>query len=343
MASNHSHNDGSSTRAYTVEQKAAVLRVKKCGNTDYYDILGLEEKKAVCTDAEIKKAYRKLSLLTHPDKNGYTGADEAFKKVSRAFQILSDPDKKSKYDKFGGDPESRFSGASASGASPFSGFASQRAPRGGPMFEEEISPEELFRQFFGGGMGGGPFGGGPFGGFGGNGFVFNMNGGGPGVRIHQMGGGVPRRRPHNHANQEPASPLAALQSLLPLLLLFIVPLLSSLFSGSAPTYPSVRYDNPLPPQTLHHVSSKLKVDYYVNPVEINDYTPSKWKNLDKYVEQRYVQRLSSDCEWQMAQRQRAFQEAQGFWSRNEEKWEQATNMGMPACKKLEGWGYRIAY
>lgn len=90
-----------------------------------------------------------------------------FEEVSRAFQILSDPDKKSKYDKFGGDPESRFSGASASGASPFSGFASQRGARaGGPMFEEEISPEELFRQFFGGGgMGGGPFGG-PFGGFG---------------------------------------------------------------------------------------------------------------------------------------------------------------------------------
>jgi DnaJ family protein B protein 12 len=82
--------------------------------------------------------------------------------------VLSDPDKKSKYDKFGGDPESRFSGASAaSGASPFSGFASQRAPRGGgggSMFDEEISPEELFRQFFGGG-GGGAFGG-PFGGFG---------------------------------------------------------------------------------------------------------------------------------------------------------------------------------
>lgn len=78
----HAHNDGSSTRAYTVEQKAAVLRVRKCGATDYYDILGLEEKKAVCSDSEIKKAYRKLSLLTHPDKNGYTGADEAFKSMS---------------------------------------------------------------------------------------------------------------------------------------------------------------------------------------------------------------------------------------------------------------------
>jgi curved DNA-binding protein CbpA len=98
-----------------------------------------------------------------------TQADN-LEEVSRAFQVLSDPDKKSKFDKYGGDPESRFSGASASsGASPFSGFASQRAPRGGggSMFEEEISPEELFRQFFGGGMGGGGFGGGPFGGFGG--------------------------------------------------------------------------------------------------------------------------------------------------------------------------------
>lgn len=82
-----------------------------------------------------------------------------FSVVSRAFQILSDSDKKAKYDKFGGDPDNRFSGASAP-TSPFSGFA--RSPgAGGPMFEEEISPEEMFRQFFGGGMGG--FGGGPFG------------------------------------------------------------------------------------------------------------------------------------------------------------------------------------
>jgi len=86
--------------------------------------------------------------------------------VSRAFQILSDPDKKSKFDKFGGDPDSRFGGGGSTSASPFSGFGrSAGAARGGPMFEEEISPEEIFRQFFGGGMGGG-FGGGGFGGLG---------------------------------------------------------------------------------------------------------------------------------------------------------------------------------
>lgn len=229
------------------------------------------------------------------------------------------------------------------------------------MFEEEISPEELFRQFFGGGgMGGGPFGG-PFGGLGmfsiaaqngcgantdptggGNGFVFNM-GGGPGVRVHQFGGNGPRRRPHNHANQQPASPLAALQSLLPLLLLFIVPLLSSLFSGSAPNYPSVRFDNPLPPQTLHHITAKLKVDYYVNPNDITGYTDRNWQDLDKHVEGRYVSYLGSECDWEQAQQQRAFQNAQGFFSRDEVKWERAKNMQMPACKKLEGWGRRRAY
>lgn len=91
--------------------------------------------------------------------------------VSRAFQILSDPDKKSRFDKFGGDPDNRFSpGGGPSGASsPFGGF-NGGFPRshaaGGAMFEEEISPEELFNRFFGGGgfgpmgMGGGfsPFG-----------------------------------------------------------------------------------------------------------------------------------------------------------------------------------------
>ena len=73
------HHDGSSGRAFTVEQKSAVLRVRKCKTTAFYDILGLEAVKTSCSDAEIKKAYRKLSLLTHPDKNGYDGADEAFK------------------------------------------------------------------------------------------------------------------------------------------------------------------------------------------------------------------------------------------------------------------------
>lgn len=70
------HNQGNQDKKYTIEQKAAVIRVRKCAATAFYEILGVEKS---CSDGEIKKAYRKLSLLTHPDKNGYDGADEAFK------------------------------------------------------------------------------------------------------------------------------------------------------------------------------------------------------------------------------------------------------------------------
>ena len=75
-AKSRDHNQGNQDRKYTVEQKTAVIRVRKCSATAFYEILGLEKSSS---DGEIKKAYRKLSLLTHPDKNGYEGADEAFK------------------------------------------------------------------------------------------------------------------------------------------------------------------------------------------------------------------------------------------------------------------------
>ena len=75
-AKSRDHNQGNQDRKYTVEQKTAVIRVRRCATTAFYEILGLER---TASDVEIKKAYRKLSLLTHPDKNGYEGADEAFK------------------------------------------------------------------------------------------------------------------------------------------------------------------------------------------------------------------------------------------------------------------------
>lgn len=160
-ARSREHNQGNQGRSYTVEQKAAVLRIRKCEPTAFYDILGLESAKT-STDTEIKKAYRKLSLLTHPDKNGHEHADEAFKMVSRAFGILGDKEKREKYDRLGTDPDSRF--ASAQAQNPFSGFASRQ--QGGGMgrggWDDELTPEEMFARFFGGGGFGG--GGGPFGG-----------------------------------------------------------------------------------------------------------------------------------------------------------------------------------
>jgi DnaJ family protein B protein 12 len=164
-ARNRDHNQGNQERKYTVEQKAAVLRIRRCTPTAFYEILDLESVKKTCSDSDIKKAYRKQSLLTHPDKNGHEHADEAFKMVSRAFGVLGDKEKREKFDRFGTDPDSRF--ASAQASNPFSGFAARQASggmggRGGGWANEDISPEEMFARFFGGG--GGPFGGGGGGG-----------------------------------------------------------------------------------------------------------------------------------------------------------------------------------
>ncbi len=112
---------------------------------DYYEVLGVG--KDASAD-EIKKAYRKLAVKYHPDKNpGDKEAEEKFKEAAEAYSILSDPDKKARYDQFGH--------AGVEGAGPdFSG--------GFGNLNDILN--EIFGSAFGGGFGGGFSG---FGGFGG--------------------------------------------------------------------------------------------------------------------------------------------------------------------------------
>lgn len=65
---------------------------------DYYKILGIGKAAA---DDEIKKAYRKLALKFHPDKNKEPGAEEKFKEIAEAYEVLSDKKKRDVYDKYG--------------------------------------------------------------------------------------------------------------------------------------------------------------------------------------------------------------------------------------------------
>ncbi|KAI0577812.1 DnaJ DnaJ-class molecular chaperone with C-terminal Zn finger domain protein [Pyrenophora tritici-repentis] len=267
-AKGRDHHDGSAGRAFTVEQKAAVIRIKQCAPTAYYKILGLEEVKATCSDSDIKKAYRKLSLLTHPDKNGYDGADDAFKLVSKAFQVLSDPDKKKKYDQFGLDPDARFDPRAAAGANGGGGgpspFGNGFARRGGGGFgDEEMTPEELFRQFFGGAFGG------PFAG------------------------------------------------------------------------PSLVFETPRTPNTMKRVSSRIKIDYFVDPKDVQDYTPKKWRKLDEAAENQYVSITNTRCQTEKFKQRKAMEDAQGWFSVDTEAMNKARNMELKNCNKLRKLGLEV--
>lgn len=83
-------------RSYTKEHVQLIRHIK--GNNDYYTILGVEK---TTTVEDIRKAYRKLSLKVHPDKNKAPGSEEAFKKVCKAFKCLSDDDSRRQYDQIG--------------------------------------------------------------------------------------------------------------------------------------------------------------------------------------------------------------------------------------------------
>ena len=138
---------------------------------------------------------------SHPDKNSAPHADEAFKAVGLAYATLSDTQKRTIYDRYGDeDPDNRAGG--------------MRGPGGMHMRPgQEVSPEEIFNMFFGGGMpGGGMHAGGP-------GFHFYTNGFGPGMQFRP---GVNRRQRRGDGEEQPQAPsLGMLLQLLPMLLIML--------------------------------------------------------------------------------------------------------------------------
>ncbi|KAM9307325.1 dnaJ homolog subfamily B member 5 [Pholidichthys leucotaenia] len=92
-----SSGSSSSADSSKSEQETPCLSIKPTGK-DFYKVLGVTPES---NEDEIKKAYRKLALKFHPDKNSDADAEDRFKEIAEAYEILTDPKKKSIYDQFG--------------------------------------------------------------------------------------------------------------------------------------------------------------------------------------------------------------------------------------------------
>ncbi|KAL7439872.1 hypothetical protein ACHAXH_006519 [Discostella pseudostelligera] len=292
---------GADGRAYTPSQASVVTQVlksKEGGRGAHYRVLGIPSN---ADDAAIKKAYRQLALKLHPDKNSAPHADEAFKAVGLAYATLSDSQKRRIYDLSGEeDPDNRGGGGMRRG--------------GGANFNgQDVSPEDIFNMFFGGGM---PPGAGGGGGGMGNGFRVYSTGFGPGMAF---GGMHPHMRARQQQQQRQRQQqqqadgiLGTISQLLPLIMI----LLFSFFNMSAndstggatggsryfsltPIKPHV---NPLSTKITHVKDIPFYVsDQFLRTIARDRYQLSQ---VERMVERSYESYLMEECKNQKLYKRR---------------------------------------
>ncbi|XP_076855769.1 dnaJ homolog subfamily B member 12b [Brachyhypopomus gauderio] len=271
-----------STNAYTTEQVDAVRRIKQCKN--YYEILGVQKD---ASDDDLKKAYRKLALKFHPDKNHAPGATEAFKAIGNAYAVLSNPEKKRLYDEYG----------------------EVRAPAGrhshaNEDFQPDISPEDLFNMFFGGGF--------------------------PSSNVHMYSNGrmhFSQRRAERR--EQRGGGLALFVQLMPILILVIVSALSQMLVAEPPYSLTIR---PSVGHTHKRLTETLRVPYYVSERFSQEHSGVSLRQVERSVEDEYISTLRNNCWREKQQKDGLLYRARYFG--DTELYQRAQRMATPSCSKL---------
>lgn len=268
--SNSNGTSSGSQRSFTPEQEAGAKKIIQLSKKSHYEALGVSK---TANDAEIKKAYRKLALKFHPDKNNAPSAEGAFKVISGAFDCLSDASKREMYDSYGHEngPQGGMGGG-----------------RGGGMHGmHEVSPEELFNMFFQGAAGPG----------------FRANFGGPGG-LRGGGGGFrnfnQQRQQHRGgegAEQQGQPSLAGqLMQFLPILLLILMSFSS--FGGRQQQLYSLRRDGQYSlKKSTHTEGVSPDIAFWVPPTFERShpaYSPS-YRQVERAVEVDYREQLGVQC------------------------------------------------
>ena len=255
----------SSANARPTDPIVIEILGKRTGH--YYNILGVNN---TASESVIKKAYRKLALKLHPDRNQTPGAADAFKRISEAYSVLEDKEKKKEFDRWGPPEEEN----QADGQ--------QQQTRGNPFrrggrrqyYENEIDPNDIFNAFFGGGFPRGH------------------------VNPHTGGG--------QQGNQQP-EPIQQIMRLLPLLLLFLFTFLQ-LPSTQQKTYSldqTTKFYKPLFTKNEHIVP---KIKYYVTrDFKPQD---NSMHDVEFKVESTYLDRLGTYCRQERQQQRYDLYQAQ---------------------------------
>ncbi|XP_034537563.1 dnaJ homolog subfamily B member 12a [Notolabrus celidotus] len=272
-----------SGKPYTADQLEAVRKIKSC--KDYYQILGVEK---TASEEDLKKAYRKLALKFHPDKNHAPGATEAFKAIGNAYAVLSNTEKRRQYDQYG---EER---------------SHPTRHRHHRDFEADISPEDLFNMFFGGGF--------------------------PSSNVHVYRNGRMHFAQHNRQErreQQRDGGLALFVQLMPILILIIVSALSQMMVTQPPYSLSYR---PSAGHIHKRHTSHLKVPFYVGDRFNEEFSGTNLKTAERSVEEDYISNLRNNCWKEKQQKEGLLYRARYFG--DSELYQRAQRMGTPSCSRL---------